>query len=466
MKTKLAYGIGAVAYGVKNNGFDYYLLIFYSQIVGLNASLAGLALLIALMIDAVSDPIVGYWSDNLHSRWGRRHPFMYASAIPVSFFYFLLWSPSVEWSQPVLFAYLLGLAVLIRTFITVYETPSSALAAELSHDYEARSTLMSYRYYFAWTGGNFMNIFMFFLIFPMFTVAGVSDGRSEPNAYVLYGLFGSGLMLTTILVSAYGTQSTIPFLNSPPPRRAMSLRRVFGELLETLLNRDFGVLFASAIFGSIATGLSAALSLYFSIYFWEFSTYQIGILSIGYFVAAFVGFFLAPKVTKKIGKKRGAILIGLLAYLGSPLPVVLRLLDLLPPNGDPSLFLFVLATHVIDFSLIICFQILVASMVADLVEQSELKTGRRSEGVFFSAITFVRKSVQGLGILAASGILTLAQFPTGGGTTSVSSQQVFDLGFYFVPSVLALWMLMTLSITGYRISKKTHEEALKSLGRS
>ncbi len=189
-------------------------------------------------------------------------------------------------------------------------------------------------------------------------------------------------------------------------------------------------------------------------------------MSIGYFVAAFVGFFLAPKVTKKIGKKRGAILIGLLAYLGSPLPVVLRLLDLLPPNGDPSLFLFVLATHVIDFSLIICFQILVASMVADLVEQSELKTGRRSEGVFFSAITFVRKSVQGLGILAASGILTLAQFPTGGGTTSVSSQQVFDLGFYFVPSVLALWMLMTLSITGYRISKKTHEEALKSLGRS
>ena len=131
VRTKLAYGVGAVAYGVKNNGFDYYLLIFYSQVVGLDAHLAGIALFIALFFDAISDPVIGYWSDNLHSRWGRRHPFMYASAIPVAASYFLLWSPSVDWSQTTLFAYLLGLSVLIRTFITMYETPSSALSAWL-----------------------------------------------------------------------------------------------------------------------------------------------------------------------------------------------------------------------------------------------------------------------------------------------------------------------------------------------
>ena len=69
--TKLAYGFGAVAYGVKNNGFDYFLLIFYSQVMGVNAELVGLALLIALLVDAFSDPLVGYMSDNTHSRWGR-----------------------------------------------------------------------------------------------------------------------------------------------------------------------------------------------------------------------------------------------------------------------------------------------------------------------------------------------------------------------------------------------------------
>ncbi|MEE4281399.1 MAG: MFS transporter, partial [Pseudomonadales bacterium] len=79
---KLAYGFGSVAFGVKNNGFDYYFLLFYSQVMGVDAQLVGNALLLALMFDALSDPLIGYFSDNFHSRWGRRHPFMYFAAVP------------------------------------------------------------------------------------------------------------------------------------------------------------------------------------------------------------------------------------------------------------------------------------------------------------------------------------------------------------------------------------------------
>ena len=82
--TKLAYGFGAVAYGVKDNGFSFFLLLFYSQVIGLDARLVGIAITIALLFDGLIDPIIGYWSDNLRSKWGRRHPFMYASAIPVA----------------------------------------------------------------------------------------------------------------------------------------------------------------------------------------------------------------------------------------------------------------------------------------------------------------------------------------------------------------------------------------------
>ena len=87
-----------------------FLLLFYSQVVGLDARLVGIAITAALVIDAISDPIVGYWSDNLRSRWGRRHPFMYAAAIPVSLSYFFLWSPPLDWSQMELFWYLLIMA--------------------------------------------------------------------------------------------------------------------------------------------------------------------------------------------------------------------------------------------------------------------------------------------------------------------------------------------------------------------
>ena len=106
--TKLAYGFGSVAYGVKDNGFSYFLLLFYSQVVGLDARLVGLALTIALMFDAIVDLAVGYWSDNFRSKWGRRHVFMYASAIPVAAFYFLIWAPPRDWSETALFWYRLA----------------------------------------------------------------------------------------------------------------------------------------------------------------------------------------------------------------------------------------------------------------------------------------------------------------------------------------------------------------------
>ncbi len=90
---KTAYGFGSVATGITETGFNYFLLIFYSQVMGVDSRLVSLAVTIALLFDAFSDPIVGYWSDNLRSRWGRRHPFMYGAALPVALSYLLLWNP-------------------------------------------------------------------------------------------------------------------------------------------------------------------------------------------------------------------------------------------------------------------------------------------------------------------------------------------------------------------------------------
>jgi Na+/melibiose symporter-like transporter len=121
---KIAYGIGSVAFGVKNNGFDYFFLIFYSQVMGVSAYLVSLAIMIALMVDALSDPLIGYLSDNTRSRWGRRHPFMYAAAAPAAVAYYFVWNPPVGLEGDALFPYIVTIAVLVRTLITVYEIPS------------------------------------------------------------------------------------------------------------------------------------------------------------------------------------------------------------------------------------------------------------------------------------------------------------------------------------------------------
>ena len=172
---------------------------------------------------------------------------------------------------------------------------------------------------------------------------------------------------------------------------------------------------------------------------------------------------MAPIATRTVGKKRGAIIIGLIAGLILPAPIILRLLGLLPANGDPSLFWMMLFVTMIDVGLIICFQILSSAMLADLVEQAELKTSRRSEGVFFAAATFIRKSVQGLGVIAASFVLTLAAFPTGASPDQVPEASLWQLGAWYAPSILTLWLLMIAVISTYKLSRADHEENLRLL---
>src|SRR5579862_3889374 len=134
LPTKLFYGFGSVAFGVKDQGFSTFLLFFYNQVLGAPPQMVGRAIAIALFFDAFADPIVGQFSDNLRTRWGRRHPLMYVSAIPVAIGYFFLWNPP-HLSQDALFFYLVGIIIVVRTFITMYEIPSSALVAELTPDY-------------------------------------------------------------------------------------------------------------------------------------------------------------------------------------------------------------------------------------------------------------------------------------------------------------------------------------------
>jgi GPH family glycoside/pentoside/hexuronide:cation symporter len=461
LSTKLAYGFGAVAYGVKNNGFDYFLLLFYSQVMGVDAPLVGLALLIALLFDAFSDPIVGYLSDNTHSKWGRRHPWMYASAIPVAICYYFLWVPPTELSGNELFPYILTLAILIRVCITLFEVPSSALAAELTEDYDERTSLLSYRFFFGWIGGTIMaTVALAVFLAPTETIP---NGILNKQGYGTYGFVASIVILIGILATALGTHRHIPHFKLPPPKKTMSVRRIFSEVYETLANRSFLAVFLAALFGSVAAGLSAGLSFYMSGYFWGFSADQISGLSFSIIASAFIALIMAPIISKKIGKKRGAIIIGILAFSIAPAPVVFRLLGFMPENGDPILYPIILVTIIVDVALMITFSILSTAMIADLVEDGEIRTERRSEGVLFAATTFTRKAVQGFGVLAATAVLTAAQFPKGVAPDQVPDEAIFKLGLYYAPTLFVIWMLMIASLRLYRIDRDTHEDNLRTL---
>jgi Na+/melibiose symporter-like transporter len=461
--TRLAYGVGAVANGVKDNGLSYFLLLFYSQVIGVDSRLVSLALTLALVIDAFIDPVIGYWSDNLHSRWGRRHPFMYAAAAPVAIAYFLIWNPPVGWSEAHLFVYLLGTLIAIRVCFSLYEIPANSLAPELTSDYDGRSSLQAFRSYFGWTGGNAMSVFMFGVLFPLFVTKAIPNGQFNPKAYGVYGAIAAGLIFIAILATSAGTHSRIPHLKAPPPKRKIGVIGIFREIFETLSNRSFIALFTASVFGSIASGLSASMAFLLYTYFWKFTSQQASLITSGVFLSAVIGAVLAPIISKTIGKKKGAIIIGLIAFLGSPLPIVLRLSGILPAVGSDFNFWLVFWTTVFDVGLIICYQVLSGAMMADLVEQAEVRTGRRSEGVFFAASAFIGKVVNGAGIIIAGLILATAGLAKGADPASVPEATVLKMGMLYAPTIVTLWMIMLGVMSTYSITRDGHEANLRLL---
>jgi glycoside/pentoside/hexuronide:cation symporter, GPH family len=459
LRTKLFYGFGSVAFGVKDNGFQTILLLFYNQVVHLPGLLIGLALSIALIIDAFVDPIVGHFSDNLRTRWGRRHPLMYGAALPVAIGYLLLWNPP-HWSLPAMFAYLVVAAIFVRTLITFYEIPSSALVPELTQDYDQRTSFLGYRLFFAWYGG----MTMYALAFLVFLTPDKthSVGQLNQTGYSHYGITASIVMFLAIVISAAGTHKFIPLLRVPQERRG-TLADYFREILSIMNNRAFLNLMLAGIIFYFATGLVFALNIYLLTYLWQFSNLQIFALSLSTFIAVFLGFVVAIPVSKRFGKRDAGVWMFVIGLAISIVPLGLRLMGLFLPNGSPLLVPTLFVFNVVYSTLTIGAGIPMISMLADVVEESELRTGKRSEGVFFAGSSFMQKTASGLGLLGSGAILWLSGFPTHAVPGRVDPAVIQKFGVIYLVTVVVLYCIAAYILRQFPITRESHEANLRRL---
>ena len=141
LSSLIFYGIGNLSPAIKGNFLGAPIFYYYNNVLGLDALLVSLALAIALVIDGITDPLIGYFSDYTRTRFGRRHPYIFASIIPGALFYFLLITWQLADSQLGLFFQLLFFITLLRVSWTLYQIPREALGAEISKDYHQRTQL-------------------------------------------------------------------------------------------------------------------------------------------------------------------------------------------------------------------------------------------------------------------------------------------------------------------------------------
>jgi glycoside/pentoside/hexuronide:cation symporter, GPH family len=461
MRTKLLYAAGTIAFGIKDGGLAAFLLLFYNQVMGMPASLVGEAIAIVLVIDAILNPVIGQISDHWRSRFGRRHPFMYAAAVPAAVAFVLLWNPPEGWSHGMLFIYIVVVASLTRAFVTLFEVPNTALSAELTDDYDERTQIFSLRIFFSTFGGSVMLIvtYMFFLQpSPEYPV-----GQLNPVGYSNYGLAAAAIMLCTMLMSALGTHHRIPYFRSPPPRRSRPLPVVAREIYATVSNSSFVPILGASLSHAMALGVGASLYIYMFIYFWGMSASQLSIMMIPNVAGALLGIAIAPYVSRTVGKKRGAIALKLVTVLCFVLPILLRLMGYFPENGSPWLLPLLVVFALVANTLGLSATMLNGAMTADIVEDSELKTGRRSEGLFFAAQDFVAKAVSGAGVFISGLVLTHVQFPVGAVPGEIPQDTVDKLGWTYMPVIGGLYALAVVFLLFYRITRQSHQENLRRL---
>ena len=454
LRAKLFYGFGSIAFGVKDFGFGQILLFYYNKVIGLEPWSVSLAIAAVLCIDAVIDPVIGQISDNLRTPLGRRHPLMYAAALPAAATFYLLWIPPHGWSQNATLVYLFAVATAVRFFVSLYEIPSSAMVPEMTDDYDSRTAFVSVRYVFGFGAVVLMNAATFGLL--LFADATHPDARFNPAGYSRFALAGALIMIVSILVSARGTQRYVPLFRAPKERRA-GIGTILREGLATLSHGQFLVVFCASMFGAMAIGLATSLQLYFNTYFWGFTSNQVAGLAFAGVPAVIVPALIAWPLSRAFGKRNVALACYFFCVVLGVVPMGLRLLGLFPGNGTGLLFTLVFAERCVSLTLGITCLILFGSMVADVVEDNAVRTGRRSEGLLLSAMTFVNKLVSAMGLILAGLVLQLTK------ATATGAASPNALAEYYLPILLLLYGIGIVILSRYHINRAQHEANVRLL---
>ncbi|MCB1685540.1 MAG: MFS transporter [Pseudomonadales bacterium] len=469
LPVKFAYGFGQTAEGIKNGAFGVFLFFYYNQVLALSGTYAGLAVGIALIFDAITDPLAGSVSDNWRSSRGRRHPFMYLAAAPLAVSFFFLFSPPEGLSQFGLFAWLLTFAVLTRAAMTLYHVPHIALGAELSTDFHERTTVVAFRQFFSTFGTLLAYVVGFALFFHESTEFPREQFRA--SAYAPFAFALGVLMVISIFVSALGTRSRIPFL--PQPRGAAEqlnalqiVARMFREIREALANRSFAWLFSGVLIVFMMVGVDSALNLHMNTFFWElssggniafFAAYPLGIMS---------GALIARKLNERFDKLPSVVFGTGWWALCQILPVVLRLLGWFPENGTDTLVITLVLVKFVQGAGVVQALITFGSMIADIVDEHELKTGRRQEGVFFASVSFSGKFTTGIGNVVGGIALDLISWPRGSHIQSaadVPAETIAWLGLIYGPIVAGFAVVCLWCYSNYRLDRHRHAEIMQAL---
>ncbi len=426
---KWIYAVGSLGLTILISAIGFFLLIFYTDVALVPPALASTALVVAKIWDTVNDPLFGWLSDRTRSRFGRRRVYLIFGALPLALSTYLLWSVPRGLSPGWAFAWIALTYIVFDTFFTVVQVPMNALAAEITPDYDERTSLLAYAGVGAVVGYLAGSILMRVI---------VSRFSDPGQGYAVAGaIFGVLVGLSVALVAwkirepagMHGKQSTLPIL---------------AAIRATFHNRPFVRLLTAFSLARVSfTLLSAVLAYYV--------TYQLGaeekltliilvlMLVIGLFIP--VWRLLARRWSK-----------GFAYGIGLTVAAVALLFTYLLPQGSVTGMFVIVAVAGFGLS---AHWVLPWAMLPDVVEYDEERTGQRREGMYYGVYGLLDKIARTIGIFAVGWVLDFFGYIP---NVAQSARSLQGIRLLFGPISSILLLLAVPLLLTYPITRASHRE--------
>ncbi|WP_373540751.1 MFS transporter [Chamaesiphon sp.] len=387
--TKLAYGAGDVGGAVIGILLLSYLSPFFTDVAHLAPGLAGATQLIVRVWDACIDPFIGIWSDRgdifgakIKAKWGRRYPWMLFSAIPFGMLFVCQWLiPFPESNQWGMFWFYTLVSMLLGTFFTTYSLPYTALTAELTEDYNERTSLNSFRFTFS-LGGSIVALLIARTVFQQ-----VNDPAQQ---YLTIGIICAIISVLPIFYCVWGTQARAKLVNQYQSARIERTdpSPLMEQLRSVFTNRAFMCVVGIYLCSWFSLQLTAAIIPYFAVSCLGLPTADSPLIILAVQGTALVMLSVWNKISQRVGKKA-------VYFMGSGFWAIAQAgLFLLQPGQNVQLYaLAILAGLGVSTAYLVPW-----SMLPDVIELDELETGQRREGLFYSFMAFLQKICLGVAV--------------------------------------------------------------------
>ncbi|MBD2614868.1 MAG: MFS transporter [Nostoc sp. ZfuVER08] len=454
LSTKIAFGAGDLGTAIAAMIGITYLSPFLTDVAGLDPNLAGRTQLIGKVWDAVNDPMVGVLSDRTQSSQGRRYPWMIWGAIPFGIFFFLQWivpqfsnQESVnEWG---LFWYYTAVSILFNAFYTIVNLPYTALTAELTQDYDERTSLTSFRFFFS-IGGSIFAILLFLVI-------SIFIPNNRQLQYVVGGAICAVISVLPLYWCVWGTKKRAQAVAKLHPQTEQQVSIPLGQQLKIVFtNRPFLFVVGIYLCSWLSFQLSAGIIPYFVTSWMRLPQWHVSLVLLTVQGTAMSMLFVWTALSKRFGKQA-------VYYMGMSVWLIAQVgLFFLQP--DQIILMYILALMA-GFGVSTAY-LVPWSMLPDVIELDELKTGQRREGIFYSFMVFLQKICLGFAVYLVLQRLGAAGYikPTPDIVMPIQPDTVLNVIRNFIGPVPAIALILGLVLTYfYPITREMHSEIILKL---